>query len=133
VNRLDEPIYVLTCDNVVELNFSLLEDNYFALGAPACMVVPVRPVLGLDGDYIFHREGIVTDISREKESDIYCSGIQVINPAKVAGLTTEGNSFYEVWEQLIEQQELKVSSVYPDRWYAVDTVEQLERIRQDFP
>jgi NDP-sugar pyrophosphorylase family protein len=130
LKHLEEPIYVLTCDNVVELDFDLLAENYFSLGEPPCMVVPVRPVEGLEGDFVFHREGVVTEIAREKPSDIYCSGIQILNPAYVNKLTTEGESFYDVWRQLIERQLLMVSSVYPDKWYAVDTLENLVQINQ---
>ena len=130
LKNIDEPIYVLTCDNVVELNFAVLEENYFSLGAPPCMIVPVRPVEGLDGDYVFHENGVVTEISRHKPSDIYCSGIQVLNPVEINKLTREGESFYDVWRQLIEQQNLLVSSVYPDKWYAVDTIEQLKKMNE---
>jgi NDP-sugar pyrophosphorylase family protein len=125
LKNLDEPIYVLTCDNVIELDFELLEENYAHLDNPPCMVVPVKPIKGLDGDFIFHENGVVKEINREKESDIYCSGIQILNPAQINRLTTEGESFYSVWSQLIEQQKLMVSSVYPKQWYAVDTIEQL--------
>ena len=38
--------------------------------------------------------------------------------------------FYEVWQQLIDQQLLFVSSVYPKKWYAVDTVEQLTTLNE---
>jgi len=122
---IDEPVYVLTCDNVIDLNFELLESNYRELGEPACMLVPVRPVAGLDGDFVFHNNHVVTEISREKKTDIYCSGIQVLNPARINQLTAEGESFYDVWQQLIDQRKLRVSSVYPEKWFAVDTIEQL--------
>lgn len=125
LRNLNEPVYVLTCDNVVDLDFDLLEENYFSLGEPPCMVIPVRPVTGLEGDYIFHQDQVVTEISREKPSEIYCSGIQILNPARINKLTTEGESFYKVWSQLIGQRELTVSSIYPEKWYAVDTIDQL--------
>lgn len=125
LKHLDEPMFVLTCDNVVELDFKLLEENYRDLNGPPCMLVPVRPVPGLDGDYVFHRDHVVTEISRLKETDIYCSGIQVLNPRKVNELTREGDNFYDLWQQLIVREHLMVSSVYPNRWFAVDTVEQL--------
>jgi NDP-sugar pyrophosphorylase family protein len=53
---LDEPVYILTCDNVVDLDFALLEKEYFDFGAPPCMVIPVQPIPGLEGDFIFHEE-----------------------------------------------------------------------------
>jgi len=127
---LDEPVYVLTCDNVVDLDFELLEENYRALGEPACMVVGVRPVAGLEGDFVSHRNHVVTEISREKETDLYCSGIQVLNPRRVNELTREGEGFYFLWRQLIAREQLMVSSVYPERWSAVDTVEQLQNLNK---
>ena len=53
LKHLNEPIFVLTCDNVIDLNFNKLAKDYFDLGEPACMVVPVKPIDGLEGDYIF--------------------------------------------------------------------------------
>lgn len=130
LSRLDEPIVVLTCDNVVDLDFELLEENYLSLDSPVCMLVPVRPVAGLEGDYVFQEKHVVSEISRVKETDIYCSGIQVLNPYRLNQITREGNSFYEVWKQLIDQKELFVSSVYPKKWYAVDTIEQLTTLNK---
>jgi len=127
---LNEPMFVLTCDNVVDLDLALLEENYHALNAPPCMLVPVRPVLGLQGDYVFHKDHLVTELSRDKQTDIYCSGIQALNPFRLNQLTREGNSFYDVWQQLISQQQLFVSSVYPKKWFAVDTIEQLTALNK---
>jgi NDP-sugar pyrophosphorylase family protein len=127
---LDEPIFVLTCDNVIELDFGLLETDYFRFGAPACLLVPVKPVAGLDGDYIFHRDNIVIGLDRHKESDIYCSGIQVINPCKVNRITQEGGDFYSLWGQLITQRQVVTSRVYPKQWFTVDTMEQLKELNK---
>ncbi len=125
---LDEPVCVLTCDNVVELDFDVLERDYVDRGEPACMLVPVAPVPGLEGDFIFHRELVVTDIDRNRPSDIYCSGIQVLNPAKVNRMTEDRGDFYSVWRQLIARQQLTVSSLYPKTWFAVDTLENLAEL-----
>ena len=130
LSQLDEPLVVLTCDNVVELDLELLEENYSSLNSPACMLVPVRPVPGLEGDYVFHENHVVREISRLKETDIYCSGIQVLNPHRLNQITIEGDSFYDVWTQLISQQQLFVSSVYPKKWFAVDTIEQLTTLNK---
>lgn len=128
LSSLDEPVYVLTCDNVVDLDFQLLEENYHALNEPACMLVPVRPIPGLDGDYVFHQEHVVTEISRLKRAEIYCSGIQILNPRRLNMITRDAENFYDVWQQLIVRQQLMVSSVYPKKWFAVDTVEQLRSL-----
>jgi len=130
LKSMDEPMFVLTCDNVVDLDFAVLEENYLSLNSPPCMLVPVRPVPGLEGDFVFHREHLVTEISRQKQTDIYCSGIQVLNPARLNEVTNEGNSFYDVWRQLIASEQLFVSSVYPKKWFAVDTIEQLTNLNK---
>ena len=128
IKHLDEPIYVLTCDNVVELDFDLLEECYQGDGEPACMLIPVRSVEGLDGDYIFHDECVVTKLSRAERSDIYCSGIQILNPARINKLTNESKDFYGVWNQLITQRELMVSKNYPKAWFTVDTLDNLKEL-----
>ena len=125
---IDEPVLVLTCDNVVELDIELLAREYDTLGSPPCLVVPVPPVEGLEGDFIFHEKNVVKELSREKRSDIYCSGIQLINPAAINRLTTPTDNFYSLWSELIAQQQLYSSTIYPSRWTAIDTVEQLKKL-----
>lgn len=90
------------------------------------MVVPVKPVAGLEGDYIFHDNNRVTELNRSKPSDRYCSGIQLINPAAVNKYCTATEDFYSVWSQLIEKSMLYCSTVYPKKWFTVDTMAQLE-------
>ncbi|MCB0749514.1 MAG: NDP-sugar synthase [Ignavibacteriae bacterium] len=124
---LNEPIYVLTSDNVILLDFEKLETDYYSLGEPLCMVVPVKPIEGLDGDYIFSDESKqVKALSRDTRSEIYCSGIQIINCKKINETTTPCENFDQLWQQLISQSQLYCSRVYPNQWYAVDTVQQLE-------
>lgn len=131
LSGLDEPIFVLTCDNVIDLDFESLESDYFERGEPACMIVPVKPIDGLEGDYIFHKDHTVTRLSRTDESDIYCSGIQIVNPKKVQALLTEEGDFYSVWAQLIASGQLLISHIYPKRWISVDTIAQLQMIDGD--
>ena len=127
---LNEPIFVLTCDNVIDLDFDLLSENYYSLGEPACMVVPVRPVGGLEGDFIFEENNIISELNRNKIGAKYCSGIQVLNPAKINALVSVSDDFYDVWKQLIKQQQLYCSDIYPEKWFTVDTIEQLERVNR---
>jgi NDP-sugar pyrophosphorylase family protein len=125
---LDEPIFVFTCDNVIQLDFELLAHDYKNIGEPACMLVPVVPVKGLEGDFIDHDNGKVLTVQRDTPKNIYCSGIQVLNPHKVVKFTHEEVSFYDIWNQLIEHEQLYISSIYPKKWFAVDTIEQLVNV-----
>jgi NDP-sugar pyrophosphorylase family protein len=126
--ELREPVYVLTCDNIVALDFDLIEASYLRLGQPACMLLPVAPVDGLEGDFIVRDGSRVTRLSRHEPTEIYCSGVQVLNPAEVRRLAPEQGDFYTVWNQLIAASALSVSEVYPKQWIAIDTVEQLARV-----
>jgi len=129
IKYIDEPIFVLTCDNVIEIDFEALAQEYYNFGKPALMVIPVTPIKGLEGDYILHKENKVLKISRTDISETYCSGIQVLNPAKVNRLTSPTESFYEVWNQLIAKNELFCSTLHPKKWLAIDTVQQLQDAR----
>ena len=126
---LNEPIIVLTCDNVVDIDFHLCLDEYLVLGSPACMVVPVEPVEGVEGDYVVADDRRrVTELTREPRSRLFCSGIQVLNPARVNALTPPTEDFHEVWGALIVARELGCSGTMPERWYAVDDLSQLRTI-----
>lgn len=125
---LNEPVIVLTCDNVIELEFEKLTKEYYDINQPACMLVPVKPIKGVEGDYLFHKRNIVTKVDRYQVSDCYCSGIQVVNPHKINSLTYKTDNFYNVWSQLIDHKELLISELYPKKWLAIDTLEQLKKV-----
>ena len=127
LSQIDEPVFVLTCDNVTDIDFDELAADYFALGAPPCLLVPVAPVAGLDGDFIFHDNQVVTRLSRDEPAPTYACGIQVLNPARVAALTPPDGDFGTVWDSLMAQKQLLVSRVCPSKWYSVDTLDHLER------
>lgn len=124
---LDVPVCVLTADNITDIDLEMLAGEYDKLGKPACMVVPVKPVKGLDGDFIHHRNNVVFELNRNKVSDIYCSGIQVVNPLKINTLITPCDNFYQAWNQLIPLGQLTCSNVYPSNWFTVDTLDQLNK------
>jgi NDP-sugar pyrophosphorylase family protein len=128
---IDEPILVLTTDNITEIDLEFLSSEYARLNFPACMLVPVAPIEGVDGDYIEQENGLVRSLQRNAPMDSYCSGIQVLNPKQVLSFAeSELDSFYEVWSMLILQRELMVSQIYPKTWFSVDTLEQLVKINQ---
>lgn len=122
---VDEPILVLTSDNVTDINIDTILGEYIRLGSPACMVVPVLPVDGLIGDFIHHDQNRVVKLDRNDPALSYCSGIQVLNPAKINELMEPIEDFGEVWNSLIQLGQLYSSSIYPDKWFTIDTIDQL--------
>ncbi|HSF53954.1 MAG TPA: sugar phosphate nucleotidyltransferase [Algoriphagus sp.] len=125
MKKIDEPVLVLTSDNVTDLNIELIFGEYERLGHPACMVVPVVPLEGLVGDFIHHENNLVLKLDRNDPAPTYCSGIQVLNPAKVNRLIEAVEDFGDLWSQLILKKQLFSSSVLPDKLFTVDTLEQL--------
>src|SRR5215213_5813582 len=103
MKHLNEPVFVLTCDNVTDLDFETLSQEYYSFDSPACMVVPVEPVNGLEGDYIFQENNVVKKLSRHEPAATYCSGIQVLNPYKINQLMERADNFYDLWNKLIEK------------------------------
>lgn len=125
MKSVNEPILVLTSDNVTDLNIASLLEEYNRLGAPACMVVPVIPINGLIGDFIHHDQNRVVKLDRNDPAESYCSGIQVLNPAKINELLEPVEDFGEVWTALIQLNQLYSSSIYPEKWFTIDTLDQL--------
>ena len=53
VSSIDEPIFVLTCDNIIKINFTSFGNEYFNLNSPACMIIPATPIDNIEGDFGF--------------------------------------------------------------------------------
>lgn len=131
IKHIDAPIFVLTCDNVTEMDFAALETEYYSFDAPACMVIPVKPVEGLEGDFIFHDNYRITELSRSKPAAIYCSGIQILNPGKINRMMEPKDNFYDVWQSLMQQSQLYCSKTLPSKWFAMETMAHLERFKEN--
>ena len=125
-NMINEPVAVLTCDNITNINFKLIEKDYIKKKNPHCLLVPVKPVKNLEGDFIHRKKNIVTKLSRKDKSDIYCSGIQILNPYKINKTVKKTEDFNMLWKRLIRKKKLLVSNVIPDHWFTIDNIKQLK-------
>ena len=128
----DSPIYVLTCDNVTNIDFKKIEKDYYKKGQPLCMIIPTKPIKGLAGDYIFRKKNIVQKLSRNDISDIYCTGIQVLNPKKINDKIKSTDDFNILWKRLIKIKQLYVSDVMPKKWYTVDSIDNYKELKKIF-
>jgi len=128
----DSPIYVLTCDNVTNIDFKKIEKDYYKKGQPLCMLIPTKPVKGLKGDYIFRKKNLISNLSRAKKSEIYCTGIQVLNPKRINKRISPTEDFNILWKKLIRIKQLYVSDVMPRKWYTVDDVENYKNLKKLF-
>ena len=127
---LNEPIIVLTCDNVVDINYDKIEKDYIDKKKPLCMLIPVKPIKHLQGDYIEHKKNIVTSLSRKKKQDIYCSGIQIINPFKINSQFEKEKDFNKLWIKMIKKGKLYVSDVMPKKWFTSNNPKQLKILQK---
>lgn len=128
----DSPLYVLTCDNVTNVDFKKIEKDYYKKGQPICMIIPTKPIKGLAGDYIFRKKNIIQGLSRKVKSDIYCTGIQVLNPKKINNKIKSTDDFNILWKRLIKIKQLYVSDVMPKKWYTVDNVDNYKKLKKIF-
>ena len=124
--HINEPVFVLTCDNITNIDFNLIEKDYIKKGKPECFLVPVKPLKKLEGDFIHRKKNIVTKLSRNIKSDIYCSGIQIVNPYKINKIVKKTTDFNQVWKKLIKKKKLKVSDILPRNWFTIDNPSQLK-------
>tara|TARA_Y100000022_G_scaffold78517_1_gene67725 strand:- start:1171 stop:1848 length:678 start_codon:yes stop_codon:yes gene_type:complete len=132
LRTFDSPIYVLTCDNVTNIDFKKIERDYYKKGQPLCMIIPTEPIKGLDGDYIFRKKNIIQKLSRKNKSDIYCTGIQVLNPKKINDKVKKTEDFNILWKRLIKIKQLYVSDIRPKKWYTVDSVNNYKNLKKIF-
>jgi len=123
---INEPVFVLTCDNITNVNFDSIIRDYNNKGKPECFLIPVKPVDKLEGDYIHRKKNIVTKLSRKLRSEIYCSGIQVVNPYKINNIVKKTEDFNQIWKKLILKKKLLVSDVIPKNWFTIDNLKQLK-------
>lgn len=124
---VNEPVLVLACDILTTIDIPLIFSNYIRIGSPPCMMVPVQPVSGIDGDYIEENNNKVLSLSSTRYSPIYGSGIQIINPFIINKNCNEHDDFNQLWLELICNEMLYVSSLYSHSWFSINTREQLER------
>ena len=128
----DSPLYVLTCDNVTNIDFKKIQRDYYKKGKPLCMIIPTKPIKGLAWDYIFKKKNIITRLSRKNKSNIYCTGIQVLNPKKINEKIKATNDFNILWKRLIKIKQLYVSDVMPKKWYTVDNLDNYKKLKKFF-
>lgn len=121
VQSLDEPILVIPCDLIMDIDLKKVHTDYYALGEPAIMIVPTSPAKPIDGDCIISENNIVKELSRKIQSNVYASGLQVINVAKVLrNIDYPGNNFYDIWNELMKVNQLYVSNVVAENWQTFD-------------
>lgn len=123
VKHINEPIIVCPCDMIVKLDLTELYKEYTKLGSPPACIVPVHTAL--DADSITSQTNKITSISREQQTGLYASGIQILNPYMINKLIPPFVNFYEVWNALISKESLYMTNLMPVEWKIFDRLTDL--------
>ena len=76
-----------TCDSIIDLDMSFLNKEIKKNKNSPCIIVAIKSDSKFKGDYIVSKKFKVLKISRKKQTNLFASGIQLINPYKVKKLT----------------------------------------------
>ena len=126
VSYMNEPIIVVPCDMIMDINLGDVYNDYFNLGEPAIMIIGVEPDNNISGDFITHdKNNKIIKLDRHTPTNIYCSGLQIINPFKVNNITNKNDNFNNVWDELINLGELKISNIKPISWSCYDDIKNI--------
>lgn len=126
VKYIDEPLLLLPCDIIINLDLSKLYEEYLNLNSPSCLIVPLRNYENAEADFLHVNGNKITKINRQEESHLKASGIQIINPKKINSKITSSQNFYNVWENLIKKDDLYISNTNIDFWEAIDKFNQIK-------
>lgn len=125
IKHIDEPILLLPCDIIIDLDIKKLYQEYIDLGSPSCLIVPLKNDRKVEADFLHTNGNKIIKINRDEESNFYASGIQIINPNKINNKIKSSENFYNVWMELIKNEELLISNTNVYFWEAIDNFNQI--------
>ena len=76
------------------------------------------------------KKNIINRLSRKNKSDIYCTGIQILNPKKINKAIKKTDEFNILWKRLIKIKQLYVSNILPEKWFTVDSNENYQKLKK---
>lgn len=133
--EIDSPILVLPCDLITKIDLDFIETEYERLNKPPIMIVPIHPPTSHEGDFLESDNSCVTYMGREIETNLFASGIQVINPKRINSLLMDGGSNYDsfdmLWRGLLRGRALFHSRIYPHSWYTINTEDELRYFEEN--
>lgn len=117
-------ILVITCDNLMSINLASLELE--ARSHEVSLIVPLQTTDCATGDFIEHRNGLISTMQRRTGNGLVASGLQVLHARDIPILQNRSvNDFNEVWSCLINRGTLRVSNTLINSWWAIDTEDAL--------
>ena len=125
IKEINEPVICMPCDIVIDVDLKKVYSAFLQMHSPVHSLIPVNVKKGINGDYITALNSVITKLDRNKNTGIYASGIQIINPAGVNKLTKAEDNFINVWKQLITLNQLHLINIKPSVWQAYDNIKDI--------
>jgi len=123
---VDAPMLVCPCDLTFDIDLAALKLEHTLAVKRPIYLIPVQASKNADfihtGDFL-----AVTDITRERKSELCASGIQIINPLMLNQWIHPPSNFYGVWTNLIKLGGLGVTTTTPSNWSSYDSEEDVFR------
>ena len=129
---INEDILLSTCDSIIDLNKKFLDREIKKNSKNICTLLLVEANKNFRGDYILIRNNRIKEISRNKKTNFFASGIQIINPFKIRKLLKDQkiSNFNELWNFLIKKNKIGYTTIYKKKWSSFDTSEQVKKYQK---
>jgi NDP-sugar pyrophosphorylase family protein len=123
IKYINEPIIVSPCDINFDIDLNELYEEYINLKSPTACIIPIE--YNSDADKIEQSNQNILQINKNIKSNLSASGIQIINPFKINQLMNSCQNFYDVWSELIKQNQLMITKTKPTKWKCFDKISDL--------
>ena len=129
---INENILLSTCDSIIDLDKKFLDREIKKNSKNICTLLLVEANKNFRGDYILIRNNRIKEISRNKKTNFFASGIQIINPFKIRKLLKNQkiSNFNELWNFLIKKNKIGYTEIYKKKWSSFDTSEQVKKYQK---
>ena len=127
-NKLENPIIVITSDNLMDIDLNTLIKEYYEKEEKS-LIISTDSKEGTHDKLEINENNEVVSMSYQKTAGKIASGLQVLNPKDLGSDKISFNDFHEVWSFLIDKKRLIVSELQPKNWISVDTVDDLSKLK----
>ena len=127
-HKKDNPIVVITSDNLMDIDLNILIDEYYEKGEKS-IIVSADSKEGTHDKLEVNKDNQVLSMNYQNIVGKIASGLQVLNPKDLYTDELLFDDFHEVWSLLINKKRLIVSELQPKKWISVDTIEDLNKMK----
>ena len=129
LGSINEHVLLTTCDSIITLDKSFLANEIKKNNKFPCILLVVKPNKNFKGDYIILKNKKIEGISRNKKTNLFASGIQIINPYKISRILKNRkiDNFNKLWSFLIKKNKIGYTKIYKKKWSSFDTVDQIKK------